>query len=109
MKIIRKNVFETNSSSTHSITMCVESDYEKFKNGELYLYQEKLVTKEELEKEYKYYLKEEWTKQSFEDWTYDEASTYEQYCDDYLEDYCETFKTPEGETIVAFGKYGQDY
>ena len=36
MKTIRRNVFETNSSSTHSITMCMESDYEKWKNGELY-------------------------------------------------------------------------
>lgn len=36
MELIRKNTFETNSSSTHSITMCMQSDYEKWKNGELY-------------------------------------------------------------------------
>lgn len=29
MRIVRKNVFETNSSSTHSITMCSESDFDK--------------------------------------------------------------------------------
>ena len=29
MKTIRIGTFETNSSSTHSITMCMESDYEK--------------------------------------------------------------------------------
>lgn len=36
MKIIRQNTFETNSSSTHSITMCMANDYNKWKNGELY-------------------------------------------------------------------------
>lgn len=36
MEIIRRGTFETNSSSTHSITMCSESDFDKWKNGELY-------------------------------------------------------------------------
>lgn len=40
MKLIRRNTFETNSSSTHSITMCSESDFDKWKNGELYYCQE---------------------------------------------------------------------
>lgn len=49
MEIIRNRVFETNSSSTHSITMCMKSDYDKWKNGELYFLEckEKFVTKEE--------------------------------------------------------------
>lgn len=36
MKLFRRGTFETNSSSTHSITMCKESDFDKWKNGELY-------------------------------------------------------------------------
>lgn len=32
---IRRGVFETNSSSVHSLTMCTSSDYDKWKNGEL--------------------------------------------------------------------------
>ena len=40
MKIIRRGTFETNSSSTHSITMCKESDFDKWKNGELYYCQD---------------------------------------------------------------------
>ena len=32
---IRRGVFETNSSSVHSLTMCTGSDYDKWKNGEL--------------------------------------------------------------------------
>lgn len=38
--MVRNGVFETNSSSTHSITMCNESDYIKWKNNELYFYEE---------------------------------------------------------------------
>lgn len=32
---IRRNLFETNSSSTHSITMCTKLDYQKWSLGEL--------------------------------------------------------------------------
>ena len=54
MKTIRQGCFETNSSSTHSITLCMESEFEKWKNGELYWnrWDEKLVPKEEVEKEF---------------------------------------------------------
>ena len=40
MKLIRRGTFETNSSSTHSITMCKESDFDKWKNGEMYFCQD---------------------------------------------------------------------
>ena len=54
MKTIRIGTFETNSSSTHSITMCMESDFLKWKNGEMYWnrWNEELVPKEEVEKEF---------------------------------------------------------
>lgn len=32
---VRKGVFETNSSSIHSITMCTKTDYVKWMNGEM--------------------------------------------------------------------------
>ena len=35
MRQIRRNVFETNSSSTHSITMCMKSEFDKWVAGEL--------------------------------------------------------------------------
>lgn len=35
---VRQGVFETNSSSTHSITMCKTSDFEDWKAGKLYLF-----------------------------------------------------------------------
>ena len=33
---VRKGVFETNSSSTHSLVMAVQSEFDKWENGELY-------------------------------------------------------------------------
>lgn len=30
---IRRGVFETNSSSTHSLTMCSENEYDKWERG----------------------------------------------------------------------------
>lgn len=52
METIRKNCFETNSSSTHTLTMCMKSDYKKWENGELYYYpyNHKLITPERMEK-----------------------------------------------------------
>lgn len=49
MKTLRRGVFETNSSSTHSITMCLESEYEKWKAGEMYYLEcdDSFITKEE--------------------------------------------------------------
>ena len=45
---VRQNTFETNSSSTHSITMSTEGDYMKWKNGELYLTSDgKFVTEDD--------------------------------------------------------------
>lgn len=32
---IRRGIFESNSSSTHSLTMCSEEEFEQWKNGEL--------------------------------------------------------------------------
>ena len=35
MKLIRANIFETNSSSTHSLVMCTKETLDKWKNGEI--------------------------------------------------------------------------
>lgn len=93
---IRRGVFETNSSSVHSLTMCTQSDYEKWKDGEFiydYLYR-KLISNDELDDDYdeeRYY-------------TYDRFNDYEF---DY-ETFEDTFTTENGDTVVAFGYYGHD-
>ena len=50
MKTIRLNVFETNSSSCHSLILCSDSEYELFEAGELYVdkWSDKLVTVSEV-------------------------------------------------------------
>lgn len=128
MKTIRRNVFETNSSSTHSITMCMESDYEKWKNGEMYWHRwnDELVSKEEVEKEMAK-LREEFIadnpdfdennekwKEKLEQYINEDKTyyTYEEFNDyDYIEyeTFVDKYNTPNGDTIVAFGYYGSDY
>lgn len=123
-KQIRRGVFETNSSSTHSLTMMMKSDYERWEKENLYLYEggygwefnkptlNNLYTKEEVlefAKSNRYWNSE------FEG----EESEYEMIRDmgfvlwddegnEYLESFYKEFTTPSGETIVAFGEYGYD-
>ena len=88
MKIIRRNTFETNSSSTHSITICSKESFEKWANGELsYDDWNETLTEEKADGE-KYITFDEWVN------------------DDYLEPYIKKYTTQKGEEIVAFGKYG---
>lgn len=124
---IRNGVFETNSSSTHSITMCMESDYDKWIAGELYWdrWNEKLVSKDTVDKfikEAKNDFREEnpeyiegdkdWECR-FEDYLYYDKDfayySYDEYCDRIeYETYVDTFTTPSGEKVVSFGYYGED-
>lgn len=39
MKQIRRNIFETNSSSVHSLTICKREDYERWKTDGTYMYE----------------------------------------------------------------------
>ena len=93
MKIsIRRGVFETNSSSTHTITMCSEEEYNKWKNGELVFdrWQEELVEPKEDNK-------------------YHEYQTYDEFWEDeFLEGFYEKYTTNSGEKVIAFGLYGYD-
>ena len=100
MKQIRRNVFETNSSSTHSITMCMKSDYDKWVAGELVWnrWGDELVpitptVKESMDADEREYL----TYEQFNDWDY---LDYETFKDEYT--------TPNGEKVISFGYYGYD-
>ena len=118
---IRRSIFETNSSSVHSITMVSGSEYEKWKNGELFYDKDtgNLVTKEEIEK-----IKED-DKKRYESngWPFDESEydynsedsnirflTYNKFFFEWSYIQYETFtnhyKTKDGEEVVAFGFYG---
>ena len=97
---IRRGVFETNSSSVHSLTMCMESDFNKWVAGELVWsrWGDELVPitdeiKKSMEKDEREYL----TYEQFNDYDYIDYETFE-----------DSYTTPNGETVKSFGYYGQD-
>lgn len=120
---IRRGVFETNSSSTHSLTMCSKSEYDEFEKGNMYIerWGSKLYTKEEMIEKFKKMT--DWRTKELKyrgvDWNNDEEFnrvlaetdyvTYESYWDTVSEEY-ETFEDSytgkDGETVIAFGYYG---
>lgn len=111
---IRKFVFETNSSSVHSIVMCSESDYDRWKAGELLYedYADRLVTREQAIAEI-----EEWSKKCYpeevgqpitDEVLYDNNYySYDAFWNEKEERY-ETF-SDSYDGVVAFGYYGSDY
>ena len=131
---VRLGVFETNSSSTHSLTMCSEEEFEAWKRGEV-LFREygkenfisatklsendKKMAQEDYE-ENKDDFQKDWndlsedakqkyyTKYAKENDIIDEdAKTYDQYMHDGdLETFVQTYTSKSGDKIVAFGEYG---
>lgn len=126
---IRRNVFETNSSSTHSITLCSKDDYNRWMNGEVYLNEglwlkdneseykdKKFVTRDEaidiikcsggdIEYDNEYY-------ESFDEYIAEEYEIYtsdEYFENEYLESFEDSYTTDSGETVIAFGLFGYDY
>ena len=103
MKIqIRRSLFETNSSSIHSLTMCSDSDYEKWKSGEYVFdyYNDKLIPlTDEIKKE----VEDEDDKRylTYDDFFESEFIEYELFS--------KTFTTEQGELVHAFGYYGDNY
>lgn len=98
MKIkIRRNVFETNSSSVHSLTLCTDSEFEQWKRGELIFdyWEDGLIPISDMEHDCdtsRYYAYD----QFFDYYNFD----YETFLDNYT--------TPSGDKVVAFGYYGHD-
>jgi hypothetical protein len=124
MRQIRRGVFETNSSSTHSLTMMMKSDYERWESDGLYMFdgyefewesngpiKGRLYTYDEViafAKTYKYLDVED--ECDIDDVMIKEIGfiSFDDEGSEYLEGFYEEFTTPSGETIVAFGEYGYD-
>lgn len=116
---IRYNVFETNSSSVHTMTITSEDIYNKWIHGELlyvnedeYWYlrdtnfnseKENFVSKERAVDLYEQIIKDEYCPKFEEIF-----KTYSQWFDsfDELYSYKEDYTTKSGEEIVVFGKHG---
>ena len=132
MKLVRKNVFETNSSSTHSLVICTKEEFEKFKKGEKILdrYDEKLVDRHEniidkliktgeiteISNGYIYQNKYYETRSDIKSENFPDEDDFE---DEYrygtyeslgseLESYEQEYTTKSGDEIVVFGEFGYD-
>lgn len=133
---IRVGVFETNSSSVHSMVICTVDDYNAWINGEkLYnvYYEDRwadetgeestpaFVTPEEAaqyDPYYPYPKCEEGTwgwELDFKDengkWHTRNFITFEEFENSYgydFETFDQSFITPGGEEVIAFGYYGRD-
>lgn len=124
---IRKGVFETNSSSTHSMVIVPDNDKEYYVLG----WDDEVFTKEELID----YLKEginNYNRENPSDeklfpenadlctlvtlaiecsviWEDEKPQTIEQWLDsDYLENDTTYYKTPGGEDLIIYSKFGRD-
>ena len=136
MRQIRRGVFETNSSSTHSLTICTEDQYNDWKAGKIFYDRyneafcekfiltdhEKAMAKEDYKEHYgSLVFHKNWnelTEEEKEVWYqkyyiseikdfYDDVVTYHEYFGGgSLETYVQFYTTPKGEKLVAFGKYG---
>ena len=103
---IRFGVFETNSSSVHSLTIVPADEFQKFTAGELIMFEDVLMTKEQaLEKALKSQWYEDATIESLEE--NGEIKTFEDYGNEY-ETFEQYYTTKSGDEIVAFGYYGND-
>lgn len=126
---VRMHVFETNSSMTHSMTMCKESSYKDWIEGKakLNLNKGEILPLEEAEKKNDEILRDEYEKTykkyhftgDFEDYREDlftdnffnlyiSVGEYQDYVErHYFEEFKYTYNQ-ENDNIVAFGYYGKN-
>ena len=116
MKVqIRQGVFETNSSSTHAISICSKTEWEDFEQGKMYynIEEDRFLPKEEAEQRNaeirKHYEAKGWDFEDYaEDFWMDSNAYYDYLSNTCYEEFRET-KTVGGVEVVAFGYYGHDY
>lgn len=122
MVTLRLGTFETNSSSTHSMVICTEEEYEKWAKGELYAsrYYDGFKTKEEvIEEARKEYYERFDSEGNFI--SNDEYETVEEFLNDWhtewynLDDWagdleCDenSYTSPSGDKIRIICRYGYD-
>lgn len=108
---IRKGVFETNSSSVHSMTMCSDDEYKKLLSGELLVgkYSGGVFTREEaLKSHWNYNPDKKYTEEQIDRLVAEEYAKFEDYGDDsYFEYFEDSYTLPDGQEVYAFGLYGR--
>lgn len=133
MRQVRHNIFETNSSSTHSLTICTKDEYNNWLNGNVLFdrdmnkFVENVTISSQQYKEAENYYnrnklsyykdwkdlsdkeKEDYTVKYLKDTgEYDDTLyTHEEWVDSVeYETFRQDFTTPSGDKMVAFGYYG---
>lgn len=133
---IRHGVFETNSSSTHSLCICTEDEFTDFKCNKAMWDKNtnKIVPTNKITRNYVQRAKEYYTKQQTSfmkdwdslspesqlefivsefdksyagDWLFEEKTFYKDWGTGF-ERFESHFTTPSGDKMVAFGEYGYD-
>ena len=119
MKVqVRQGVFETNSSSTHAVSVCTLSEWEEYRNGKLWLNMGSL--KFLPEDDAKLYnadkIAEAKARAERGGWNFDITDydwelyhSYDEEVDMSYEWFTEKFTLPNNQEVVAFGYYGSDY
>lgn len=95
-RVIRRGVFETNSSSVHSLTMCSDEEWKAWERGKLvfdYIGDELIPLDNENMKPFYHTFKE--MIESY--WFRDGLRTFHK-----------DYKTEDGEVVHAFGYYGYE-
>lgn len=111
---IRNGLFETNSSSVHSITMCADSDFKKWERGELIFNRDDCTLVPLTNEDYIAWKKEydECMEKYGEYDDYYMFLTYDQFFNDWdiqeYETFTDSYTSPHGDKITAFGYYGHD-
>ena len=118
---IRKSVFETNSSSVHSLSFCSKDDWQKFKSGEYYTdhdLEANFFTEEEVREKivndwnYRYYTGDSRMDSEDKEIRDEFYSLFGFYTIDSIgynfETYHEYHISKSGEEIHVFGYYGHD-
>ena len=122
MKTVRNSLFETNSSSVHTLTVCTEEEFDRYCSGDAVILQWMSLTKgtkyegrkiftideaREIERNYAKAHGQEISEESIEIAIRDDF-IYADDESDYLEWYDHHFTTPSGDKMVVFGQYGYD-
>lgn len=120
---IRRGVFETNSSSVHSLTMCSSEEYKKWESGKVLYWgdKDKFGTREDIIEELKN-ARYSWNNElRYPDINWDDKNdvsdvfsdedikTCEEFFDnEWYETFEQRYTTLNGDEVVAFGYYGHD-
>jgi len=131
MRQVRLGVFETNSSSTHSLTICSMDEYNKWKAGtmvfdrwgeaiiplsdmkpeNLVKFQARLAAEKASDQEDEDLDDDDWDDDDDDDdWDDDSFLTFSEYenRDNRKEEFSYEFTSPSGDKMIAFGEYGYD-